>query len=444
MGRYITKPNQSVASLTGVLPVSQGGTGVPTRSQAVGVLDGIDRDTINKPLGILGLDSQGLVPAERLHLNEPGGVAALDERDYFAASVLKTANFNAPTIKGPLTCYAQDQAHFIITNYDAAMTYALSSTSGIITRTAETIAFTPPVTGVATFTINGKTITVQVFQKKVKKPSIAKPIALSNISSGEFVFESTAFQTDSSTPDTHQASSWQIATDAGFTTITHEALNSTNSLNSWTVSTLSAGYTYYVRVRHTGATLGASEWSSVVSFTTTDVNVTGPAQIYTGLSGTYTITNYDTNTIYSVDAVVGTVSRTGATVTYTAPMTAGVAGFTINGKSVTVTALASSVAKPSITSPADASTSQSQALTITSSSFASVGYPDTHQASSWQLSTDSQFTTMTKSVVDSVTELTSWDVAGLTAATTYYVRTRQLGSNTPYSVWSTASSFTTA
>lgn len=72
--------------------------------------------------------------------------------------------------------------------------------------------------------------------------------------------------------DTHASSQWQIRLASGsWVAPLHDSGASTTAKTSYTVpaGVLLAGQTQYVmRVRHTGATLGASEWSSDIAFTT--------------------------------------------------------------------------------------------------------------------------------------------------------------------------------
>jgi len=71
--------------------------------------------------------------------------------------------------------------------------------------------------------------------------------------------------------DTHVSTDWQIATDAAFTNIVYESLDDASNLTSLDVpaGNLQDGTTtYYVRVRHTGSTLGDSDFSSDIEFTT--------------------------------------------------------------------------------------------------------------------------------------------------------------------------------
>jgi hypothetical protein len=65
------------------------------------------------------------------------------------------------------------------------------------------------------------------------------------------------------------------------------------------------------------------------------VSVDGPAPgvIYSGVAQTFTITDYDSFTTYTLSTTNGTVTRSGATITYT-PSTAGPGGFVINGRNI--------------------------------------------------------------------------------------------------------------
>lgn len=65
------------------------------------------------------------------------------------------------------------------------------------------------------------------------------------------------------------------------------------------------------------------------------VTLTGPAlgTIYATIPQTFTITNYDVLTTYTLSTTNGTVTRSGATITYT-PSSAGPGGFVINGRSI--------------------------------------------------------------------------------------------------------------
>ena len=83
--------------------------------------------------------------------------------------------------------------------------------------------------------------------------------------------QSSAFATTGGA-DTHASSQWQIRLAGGaWAAPLHDSGASTTNKTSYTVpaGVLVAGQTQYVmRVRHTGTSLGASEWSSDIAFTT--------------------------------------------------------------------------------------------------------------------------------------------------------------------------------
>ena len=83
-----------------------------------------------------------------------------------------------------------------------------------------------------------------------------------------------AFSTDIS--DTHDKSDWEVATDDTFTNIVFSSYDDTTNLTSITMSGLSTVTQYYSRVRYHGSSLGWSDWSTTVSFTTEDIYIQTP------------------------------------------------------------------------------------------------------------------------------------------------------------------------
>ena len=87
----------------------------------------------------------------------------------------------------------------------------------------------------------------------------------------QITFQSSAFAAVGGA-DTHASSRWQIRlASKGWDEVLHDSGDDASNKIGYTVpaGVLQAGQTQYVmRVRHTGATLGASEWSSDTSFTT--------------------------------------------------------------------------------------------------------------------------------------------------------------------------------
>ena len=192
------------------------------------------------------------------------------------------------------------------------------------------------------------------------------------------------------------------------------------------------------------ATLTSGQVSAGVipSSVTVGATVSGPKTVYTNTSNTYTITNYDSATTYTLTSSLGSVSRNGATITFN-PTSAGSNGFSINGAAVNVTVSAPTVNQPSITSPTSGATGQGSSMSFTSAAFAVSGATDTHQSSDWQIATDAAFTNIVASVTASASNLTSWTASGLTANTTYYVRCRHKGTTLGYGAWSAVVSFST-
>jgi len=111
---------------------------------------------------------------------------------------------------------------------------------------------------------------------------------------------------------------------------------------------------------------------------------------------------------------------------------------------VSASTVALGVDTPSITSPSNGAVDQMGSVTITSSAFGWSGLSDTHASSDWQLATDAGFTSIVSQSTADTSNLTSWDVSGLSTSQTYYVRVRHNGTNNGSSEWSAASSFATA
>lgn len=171
--------------------------------------------------------------------------------------------------------------------------------------------------------------------------------------------------------------------------------------------------------------------------------VLGASQLSVNQSSTYEITNFDSNTVYTVVAVKGVAVLNGSTITYVAGPTAGTGGFSINGKSFAVSLIGNQSIRPTILTPSNGATNQSSSVTFDSSAFNANGWNDTHQSSDWQLSTSSTFNPLVTSVTASTTNKTSWTVSGLLVNSIYYVRVRHKGTNYNYSDWSLSTSFTT-
>ena len=103
---------------------------------------------------------------------------------------------------------------------------------------------------------------------------------------------------------------------------------------------------------------------------------------------TYTVTNYNSFSTYSVAASAGTASISGDTITFTAPVTAGNVDLTltVDGQPTVfaINVQATGVATPTNTSPADGAVNLGATPILQSSAFATYGpLTDTHLASRW-------------------------------------------------------------
>lgn len=96
--------------------------------------------------------------------------------------------------------------------------------------------------------------------------------------------------------DTHAASRYQIATDAGFTAVVYDSGESTDLVSHSLppAQALARDTAYHLRVRHKGAAFGWSDWSGARSFRTANTadapTITSPLAGAAGVSVTPTIT----------------------------------------------------------------------------------------------------------------------------------------------------------
>ena len=177
------------------------------------------------------------------------------------------------------------------------------------------------------------------------------------------------------------------------------------------------------------------------------VSIFGDTTAYVSQVKTYTITNYNSFSTYSVSASSGSVSIVGDSITFTAPSVAGSVTLTVTkdgGPNVfTLTVLAAGVQTPVNQSPANNAIDQNGAVTLVASAFGWLGQSDTHLNSDWQVATDAAFDTIIASSLADTVNKTSWTVSGLSASQTYYWRVRYRGTSNGVSEWSAPFSFST-
>ena len=229
-----------------ITKVKEGGTGAVTASQALTNLNAVPAALIDKPGGVLSLDSNNLLKSE----------------------VLAGLSVTGISIYGPTSMTINQVKTFTITDYDSFLSYTLTAIGGSVSRSGNTITYTAPGSaGPSGFIINGKTISVAVGANIVMAPSINNIINGANNIDSTISLTGTAF-TVSSGSDTHQFTDWQIATDSGFTNIVTQSISDTVNKTSWVSGTLQPATTYYARVRYKGNAYGYSNWSSIITFTT--------------------------------------------------------------------------------------------------------------------------------------------------------------------------------
>lgn len=179
---------------------------------------------------------------------------------------------NASISVGVPAIYVNQVIAYTITGFDSFSTYAVAVSAGSVTRTDAAISFTTPaVAGNVNLTVtaNGvaRVIVLTVLAASVAAPSITSPAnAATGVLGPAITLTSSAFAW-LGLADTHLNSDWQLATDAGFTTIVQSTTADATNKTSWS-TTLAVSTTYYARVRHRGGANGVSAYSATVTFST--------------------------------------------------------------------------------------------------------------------------------------------------------------------------------
>jgi hypothetical protein len=185
-------------------------------------------------------------------------------------------------VRGPLSIMSGAPTNYRISDYDSRMTYTVTPDMGTAQLNGDTILYTPPLLltkplDIGGFVLNSKDHPVTIKQTELLNPSIIFPAA------GALIIDSVTFNSSplatNGGPDTHVSSTWQLATDAGFTTIIQNSNADTVNKTAWKVSGLSLATTYYARVKYTSATLGDTGWSSVYTFTTSTTATVSPTTV---------------------------------------------------------------------------------------------------------------------------------------------------------------------
>lgn len=183
----------------------------------------------------------------------------------------------------------------------------------------------------------------------------------------------------------------------------------------------------------------------------TGVALSGNPVIVAGLSETYTITNFDSFSSYSVSIDVGDATLDHDGIEVEIPGAAeGTATLIVNknGRSFefVISINDSGVLTPTILQPTQGSTTFSIVGNIQGSAFQTVPPGvDTHESTDWQVATDAGFSNIVAESLADTSNLLSWNPSPqLDPGVTYYARIRYYGTTIQESGWSATRSFTTA
>lgn len=174
------------------------------------------------------------------------------------------------------------------------------------------------------------------------------------------------------------------------------------------------------------------------------VSIVGPSSITMQGVHKYLISNYDLFSTYELSAISGSVQRDKDLIIYTPPATDIPAGFVINGKTYNLTLVTSKPAKPTVAGTHAAGSGNTAAVNLNSSAFSMTYGTRTHLNSDWQISVNPDYSTISKSVSNSIVNKTGYIVDGLALNTTYYARVRHRDDNSNVSDWSNSFSFSTS
>lgn len=153
----------------------------------------------------------------------------------------------------------------------SAMTYSVPAGVLAVGTTFYVRARVKDVAGLVSDWATITSFTTKATYAYVNTPTVTTPTNGQTEIPEQPTLQSSAFATTGGA-DTHASSQWQIRLASGsWAAPLHDSGASTTAKTSYTVpaGVLVAGQTQYVmRVRHTGTSLGASEWSSDIAFTT--------------------------------------------------------------------------------------------------------------------------------------------------------------------------------
>lgn len=238
--------NHGAATIASVSPIGAGGSSANDQRQA--------------------LENLGGIP--------PGSpmLITLDDKAKVNKSLFGTAVAPTPTIDGIYDVASNTNYTYTITNFDKDLSYNLSQLVGatlvffirenIVIRTRNNLQANDQVG----FTLNNKIVRLAPIPNGVNKPTVLAPTNNATGVDEILEFRCSTFS-NVGDPDSHKDTTWEIATDIGFTNIVHSVTNTAFSYNLTDRSVLNWAQAYYVRVKQTGVSERYSDWSDIVKFT---------------------------------------------------------------------------------------------------------------------------------------------------------------------------------
>ncbi len=412
-------------------------------------------------------------------LDQPSGVPLSTVNNLLnPAHVDLNSVYYKVSLNGPNRVKLNVEASWKITNMNLTNPYTVSSNDGLVSIQNDTVRFTAQTVGAIQFRIDNRDFTVLCTDEIIDRPvitTVARP----------YTAKSVQIQASDFLPlnvvDTHDFSEWEMSYNANFDTIIEESKDIESNKTQWSLQNLQLDKTYYVRVRYKGNTLiDFSEWSVPLAVETSkrvDVSVAKPQITFptvnannisvrpTFSSSAFTVNNWlDTHKSshwqVATDAAFNNVVQEAigsetALESWTSSMLpinsilyvrvrheGNEFGLGEWSDSIVFRTENLAVNKPSIIAPTNGATGVTFTTLLRSSTFNKVGSID-HVSSSWEVSTNASFATITKQTANDPVNKTSWTVTDLLPNTTYYARVKHFSSDGIESEWSFVNTFVT-
>lgn len=236
-----------------VLSIQAGGTNANNIPDAITNLGAINKNRLGVSNGVASLDNNVKILPEQLPY-VPGN--------------------EMPSLFGPASVYTHSVTSYEITNFDSQVSYLIEANHGMINYAPGNSSFqyeAPATPGTDVISINGKNVGISILTSSMIRPVIISPLDDESGVSFRPTF-SVGDPAFIGFEDTIIAVHWNLATDAGFTTNLQTFDVTTGNLSILALGqALALSQNYFLRVRFESASLGLSEWSLPISFTTTAI-----------------------------------------------------------------------------------------------------------------------------------------------------------------------------